>query len=565
MLTHIHIRDFVIIDELEIDFGPGMTALTGETGAGKSILIDALGLITGDRASSEVIRHKCDRAEIVAMFDTGALSGARTWLREHELDDGEECQIRRVINREGRSRAYINGSSVPGQYLKKLGAMLLDIHGQHEHQSLMQRDTQRMLLDDYAGISGQVDDLNERWQQWKDLQKELESLQTARKDRSDRIDLLNFQLKELQELALEDGEPESIEREHARLANAGQLLDVCQRTTGALDEDEGSASHALGRAVSELAELAGIDKSLASVSDLLNNAQIQIREAMDDLRRYTSQLEMDPARLAWLDERLAAIHRLARKHNVDSGELPDILARTERELESLGNAGATVETLQKDIAGIEKALVKRAGAISKARMKAAAGLATRISETMGTLGMKGGRFLPQVEAQGKEKLSRSGFDQIEFMVSANPGQPLMPLARVASGGELSRISLAIQVTSRDAVRVPTLIFDEVDTGIGGRVAEIVGKRLRELGTRSQVFCVTHLPQVASQAHNHLHVSKLSGKSSTRTHVGLLKDDQRIDEIARMLGGVEVTDSTLAHAREMIERGQDSKQPDPAEI
>jgi len=557
MLTHIHIRDFVIVDELEIEFAPGMTALTGETGAGKSILIDALGLIIGDRASTDVIRHKCDRAEIVAMFDVTPLSGVRAWLEDHELEDGNECQIRRVINREGRSRAYVNGSSVPGQYLKKLGAMLIDIHGQHEHQSLMHRDTQRQLLDSYAGITGDVEELRDRWRQWRAKQDELEALQAARKERSDRIDLLTFQLKELQELALAEGELETIESEHARLANAGQLLDVCQRATDTLYENESSVSNVLSRAVSELEDLARIDDSLSPVSSLLNNALIQIQEAMDDLRRYSSQLELDPARLNWLDERLAAVQGLARKHNVAAEELPRILARTEKELGTLDDADASIESLQTAVTAIEKNCLRKAGAISKSRMKLADALGSEISATMGTLGMKGGHFSPRVEALGAERLSQTGYDQIEFMVSANPGQPLMPLARVASGGELSRISLAIQVASKDTVRVPTLIFDEVDTGIGGRVAEIVGKRLRELGNSDQVFCVTHLPQVAAQAHAHLHVSKLTGKSSTRTRVGLLKDEQRVEEIARMLGGIEVTESTLAHAKEMIERGQEA--------
>ena len=553
MLTHIHIRDFVIVDELELEFQNGMTALTGETGAGKSVLVDALGLVIGDRASSDVVRHGCERAEIAASIDIGDQPETRAWLAGHELDEGTECLVRRVIGREGRSRAYINGSSVPNQLLRKLGEGLIDIHGQHEHQSLMHRNAQRQLLDSYAGTLDRVAELGEIWHQWRARCEELATLRAARRQRGERIDLLEFQIQELAELDLAEGEIAAIEAEHARLANAGRLLESCQRTLDTLYESEASAYGALSHAAGELGELTEIDRGLAPPGELLNSALILIQEAADDLRRYSDGLDLDPARLNWLDARLGAVQRLARKYRVMPAELPRILEQAREERQHLEHADEQIETLQAGCDALQAEYDRQALQLGEARREAAERLGHEISETMATLGMQGGSFAAKVETLTREHSTPSGRDQVEFLVSANPGQPLMPLARVASGGELSRISLAIQVASKAAAFIPTLIFDEVDSGIGGRVAEVVGRRLRELGMTRQVFCVTHLPQVAAQAHHHLHVAKLTGRDSTHTRISPLSAEQRVEEIARMLGGVEVTESTRAHAREMIER------------
>jgi DNA repair protein RecN (Recombination protein N) len=563
VLTHIHIRDFVIVDELELEFENGMTALTGETGAGKSVLVDALGLVIGDRASTDVVRHGCARAEIVAGFDISGQPEIRAWLANHDLDDGAECLVRRVIGREGRSRAYINGSSVPNQLLRKFGERLIDIHGQHEHQSLMHRNVQRQLLDSYAGILDEVAALGDSWRQWRARQEELVALREARQQRSEHIGLLEFQIQELAELDLAEGEIESIEAEHARLANAGRLIETCQRTLDSLYENEASAYGTLSHAVGELSELAEIDSALAPTSELLNNALILIQEAVDDLRRYGDGLDSDPARLNWLDGRLAAVQRLARKYRVMPAELPRVLEQARQECERLEHADEHIEALQARCDALQGEYDRHAARLSKARRRDAERLGREISGTMATLGMQGGNFSAKVETLTQDHRTPAGRDQVEFLVSANPGQPLMPLARVASGGELSRISLAIQVAAKGTAMIPTLIFDEVDSGIGGRVAEVVGRRLRELGSARQVFCVTHLPQVAAQAHHHLHVAKLTGKDSTHTRISPLSEEQRIEEIARMLGGVEVTDSTRANAREMIERAGQGDEADVA--
>jgi DNA repair protein RecN (Recombination protein N) len=563
VLTHIHIRDFVIVDALELEFESGMTALTGETGAGKSVLVDALGLVIGDRASADVVRHGCERAEIVASFDISDQAETQAWLASHDLDDGAECLVRRVIGREGRSRAYINGSSVPNQLLRKFGEGLIDIHGQHEHQSLMHRNVQRQLLDSYAGTLDEVAALGESFRQWRARQEALAALREARQQRSEHIDLLEFQIQELTELGLAEGEIESIEAEHARLANAGRLLETCHRTLDSLYEDEASAYGTLSHAVGELVELAALDGALAPAGELLNNALILIQEAVDDLRRYGDGLDLDPARLAWLDGRLGAVQRLARKYRVMPAELPRVLEQARQEREQLEHADEHIETLQAECDARQADYDRQATRLSKARRQAAERLGREISDTMATLGMQGGNLSAKVETLTQDHSTPSGRDQVEFLVSANPGQPLMPLARVASGGELSRISLAIQVASKGAAIIPTLIFDEVDSGIGGRVAEVVGRRLRELGSARQVFCVTHLPQVAAQAHHHLHVAKLTGRASTHTRISPLSEEQRIEEIARMLGGVEVTESTRVHAREMIERAGQAGVPGAA--
>jgi DNA repair protein RecN (Recombination protein N) len=555
MLSHIHITDFAIVDVLELAFAPGMTALTGETGAGKSILVDALGLALGDRAGAEAIRHGADKAEISASFDIGALPAVRDWLQAHDLDAGGECQLRRVIGREGRSRAYINGRPAPVQQLQALGELLADIHGQHEHQSLLRRDVQRELLDACAEHADKLATLARLHRAHKARREELERLRGAAQDRSARSELLRFHIRELEALDLAADELRQLEEEHRRLANAGRLLETCQRAVAALYEDEVSATGLLGHAHGELQELLRVEPQLQTICDLLDGALIQAREASDALRDYVAGLDLDPARLDWIDQRLAGIQQLARKHRVRPEELPGLLVRSREELERIDHADEHFEALEKEIAALQRDYTAVALEVRAGRHHAARALGAKISAAMHELGMPGGRFEIAVEDLPPGELTAHGLDRIEFRVSANPGQPPLPLTRVASGGELSRISLAIQVIATHANGIPVLVFDEVDTGIGGAVAEVVGRQLRALGASRQVLCVTHLPQVAAQAHRHCQVQKLTGDATTRTRIRALSDSERVDEIARMLGGVEMTAQTRAHAEEMIQRAQ----------
>ena len=553
MLTHIHIRDFVIVETLELEIGPGMTVLTGETGAGKSILVDALGLALGERADTGLIRHGCERAEVAASFDLSALPEVEGWLEEQDLAADGECHLRRVIGREGRSRAWINGRPVPVQQLRALGGRLVDIHGQHEHQSLLRREVQRELLDAHAGHLDQVTELGAKYAAWKARREELESLREAARDRDARLELLRFHLEELEALAPEEGELAALETEHARLANAGRLLESCGQALAALEEDEVNAQALLAQAVSSIESLVAVDPGLGEALELLNGAMIQLQEGSDALRRHADRLELDPARLAWLDERISSLQQLARKHRVDPEALPRVLAETRAEIERLDQSEQLHDSLEAEIAALAEDYRKLATDIGRGRRKAARTLGQAISEAMQALGMPGGRFEVAVEALDDGGFRPHGLDRVEFLVSANPGSPPAPLGKAASGGELSRIALAIQVMARGAGLPPVLVFDEVDTGIGGPTAEVVGQKLRSLGGQAQVLCVTHLPQVAAQAHHHLQVSKLAGTDSTRTRIRALSDEERVEEIARMLGGLEVTDSTLEHARDMLAR------------
>ena len=555
MLTHIHIRDFVLVDELELELDGGMTALTGETGAGKSILVDALGLLLGDRAEASWVRHGSERAEISASFRLDGLEQARDWLAEQELDGGEEeCQLRRVISREGRSRAFINASPVPLQSLRELGDRLVDIHGQHEHQSLVRQEVQRALLDGFGAHAEALAAVAAAHGRWRALQEELEGLRAITAERDSRLEFVRFQVGEMEGLQLRAGEIGELEEEHARLANAGQLLESCASSLQRLyDADESSAHDQISLALREVEELAGLDASLQPVRELLTEARIQVQEAADTLRRYTDRVEQDPQRLQDVELRLGTLHDLARKHRVEPDALPALFERLAQELATLEQADQRLDQLESQVRESAVQYREAAARLHKARAKAAREFGTRVSAAMQDLGMPGGVFTVEVTAREDGRFTAQGSDRIEFRVSANPGQPPMALGKVASGGELSRISLAIQVIATDSAAIPTLIFDEVDTGIGGGVAETVGRLLRALGEQRQVLCVTHLPQVAAQAHQHLQVSKLAGTNSTRTSIRRLGKTERVDEIARMLGGIEITESTLRHAREMLER------------
>ena len=551
LLKHLHIRDFAVIEELDIPFNHGMTVFTGETGAGKSIMVGALGLVLGDRSDSGIVRAGCERTEITAIFDIEDESDIRSVLEEQEIDCEDELILRRVINKDGRSRAYVNGSSVPAQLLRSLGECMVDIHGQHAHQSLLKADVQRDLLDEFGNHPQQLNDVKDAWKVWNANEIELQALSGDNRDHDAQIELLQYQIQELQ--ALNPGETKfsEVEKEYGKLANANRLLEVCQQTLQQLSEDERSTQSQISHHLDELQDIQKFDPSLSTVIELLNGASIQIGEASDELRHYLDRLELDPERLKEIEDLLGAFHDMARKHKIQPETLTDHLETLEDELHKLENSEARFKELivlqQTSIKNYRKAASK----LNQCRQQAAKKLSHDISKKLNDLGMPGGQFSIEVNEIEKDIPLQYGMDKIDYLVSLNPGQPLQPLSKVASGGELSRISLAIQVTGSKDKGIQTLIFDEVDSGIGGGVAEIVGKLLHSLSDKRQVFCVTHLAQVASQGDHHLQVAKATHAGTTLTRVGELNDEDRIDEIARMLGGVKITEQTLAHAKEML--------------
>ncbi len=554
MLSQLTIRDFAVVAELDLALEPGMTVLTGETGAGKSILVDALSLALGERAYSDAVRAGCERAEVSALFDLDPVPAARQWLLEHELESTEgECVLRRSVARDGRSRAWINARPVPVQTLRELGDLLIDIHGQHAHQSLLRRATQRQILDEYGAHAQTLARLGECYARWSSLRAEQERLERAPGDAEARLDFLRYQLEELRRLNLEPDEPARLDAEHRRMSHASELLRTYQEVVERLAGDgDAAALTQIGGARRSLSELHAYDERLPEPMSLLESAAVHLEEAASTLRHYAEDLELDTDRYQWLEERLDAIHALARKHRVPPEELPALSERLAAEAEALENSAGRRESLAQELALVAGRYRKEARALFEARRQAADALSETVTANMRELGMRGGRFEIRVEHAADDRPTAHGLDQVEFLVSTDPGQPMGPLARVASGGELSRISLAIQVIASQGSGVPTLVFDEVDAGIGGRVAQIVGQQLRRLGERRQVLCITHLPQVASQAAHHIQVQKHSEKTATRTELEALSGEGRVREIARMLGGLRITDQTLAHAREMLE-------------
>ena len=554
MLSHLYIRDFAIVQKLELAMESGLTVLTGETGAGKSVLIDALALALGERAESGVIRHGCERTEVAAGFDLKAVQDAAQWLQAHDLFEDGECLLRRVVERDKGSKAWINGRPVPVQMLRELGELLVDIHGQHEHQSLLKRDAQRQVLDDYAGLGARVVALGAIYQTLRNLETRHESLSREGADRTARIDFLRFQVKELDALKLTPEEIPLIEDEHKRLANSAELLQGAQAIAHYLyDDDDNAVSGRVNQCIRQLEDLSEYDAKLGALITLLNEAVVQVDEAAAQLHQYLDGLDIDPARLEWLEGRIAALHDLSRKHQVKAEELPAVLVRLKTELADIEDFDVNLEKLDKEIKDARDTYLKLAKEVSRERAKAAAQLGKEVTQEMQKLGMPGGRFEVTLTPLPKDELSASGLERIEYQVSANPGQPVKPLTKVASGGELSRISLALQVITSRVGRVPTLIFDEVDVGIGGGVAEIVGAQLRTLAASRQVLCITHLAQVAAQGHRHLQVTKETAANTTLTHIGPLNAKERVQEIARMLGGVEITRQTLDLAAEMLAR------------
>jgi DNA repair protein RecN (Recombination protein N) len=550
MLSHLCISDFVIVERLDLEFRPGFTALTGETGAGKSILIDALALALGDRAEASVVRAGAERAEIVAEFLVDPQSPLLPWLRDMAFEgDANLVMLRRVIDRGGRSRAFINGSQATLAQLRTAGEWLLDIHGQHEHQSLMKSEAQRDLLDGHAGLADMARDVAAAYRQWQRLEQARAEHETNASARDAEREQVAWQVEELERLAPQAGEWAVVVAEHARLSHAASLLEGTQWALESLSESDSACLGILSGVAVKIKQLAQVDSALAETQGLLDSAQAQLQEAVYALRHYADRLDLDPARLSGVGERLAAIHAAARKYRCDPEELADKLGALKSRLADLELAADFAALLEQEAAALA-AYKAIAAKLTAGRKKAAAKLGKDVTTAMKSLAMGGGVFevmLVPVAGSG----SGHGDEQVEFRVAANPGIEPRALAKVASGGELSRISLAIQVVASRSAAVPTLIFDEVDAGIGGAVAEVVGKKLRELGAARQVLCVTHLPQVAAQADQQWSVAKQDDKGVVRSAVRVLDADGRIDEIARMLGGLSITATTRKHAAEML--------------
>ena len=552
MLVHLSIHNYAIVEHLDLELDRGMSVITGETGAGKSIMLDALGLTLGDRADSGVVRPGADKADILATFDVSDIPEARVWLQERDLETDGPCILRRVITAEGRSRAYINGTPCPQGDLKALGELLIDIHSQHEHQSLLKTDTHRRLLDEYAGATELARQVHLAAQRWRQTRQELERLANSGDEQRAKHQLLSYQLEELEGLSLGENELQQLEQEHTTLTNAESLLGICRQVVELCSEsDSGNALNALTTSLNRLSSVNNSPDALNEATNLLSSAQIQVEEAVGEINRFLDRFEADPARLQQIEERLDTIYTLARKHRVQPNEVPALHQKLLDEIETLNANDEAIERLEHEVASYARHYQEKARELSDLRHRAAPELAHSVEHEIQRLGMPGGRFNIELRQNVDKELSTNGLEQVELLVSANPGQPLKALAKVASGGELSRISLAIQVITAQTSRVPTLVFDEVDVGIGGPTAEIVGHLLRRLGERGQVMTVTHLPQVAAQGHQHLFVHKVRDEQATRTAVSKLSKNERVEEVARMLGGIDLTKESLAHAKKMV--------------
>ena len=549
MLKYLSIRDFVIVESLELDFAAGFTALTGETGAGKSILIDALSLALGERGDAAMVRNGCERAEISAEFDIAGLPQVQAWLVEQGLEgDAGICLMRRVLDAGGRSRGFINGGTATQQQMRAVGEQLLDIHGQHAHQSLLRLDAQRDILDSHANLLSTTSSVGVLYRDWQVMHtRRIQLEQNAAAVLAER-DLLLFQRRELENLKFSVAEWETLQADYARLSHAANLLETAQFGVEVLSEADTSCLAQLNALSSRIRAGIEFDPKLQETLTMLESAQNDLQESVYALRHYQQDLDADPQQLREQEQHMAAIVEAARKYRVSPEQLPQALAEIIGRLDELGGDADLEELAKQDKAAQERYLAA-AKKLSAARKQAAARLSQEISDAMQTLAMQGGSFavalLPLADGNAH------GLEAIEFQVAANPGAPLRGLAKVASGGELSRISLAIQVAASQAASVPTLIFDEVDSGIGGRVAEIVGGLLKQLGKRYQVMCVTHLPQVAAMADAQWQVSKAAKEGVTLSQIRILKPAERVEEIARMLGGVKITDTTLKHAAEML--------------
>lgn len=559
MLAHLSISNFAVVKQLSVQLEKGLTAITGETGAGKSIAIDALSLCLGERADANAVRSGASKAEIIAHFALSKNNYAKQFLDEHELTSDEDinsCFIRRVISKEGRSKAFINGIPASLQQLKSLGQHLLAIHGQNTHLQLLKEDYQRQLLDSVGQHTEQLSNVKSTYSLWRDKKKTLNELQAQAQQREDRLQLLTYQVKELDEFALEDGEFVELETEHKRLSNGQSLLEQAQTSFYHLYEnDEGNALSVIQSSIERLGELESHDASLGPIVTLLSDAAIQVEEAVGELRRYCDDLEIDPLRLQQVEARYAKAMDLARKHNVMPEDLCGHHQALASEFASLEAQESMLCGLEEEVAAHHQQYVEATKLLSLKRVEAARLLAHEIEGQVRQMNMPHAQLKINVQYDEHKTPSSQGQDSVEFTVSTNPGQPLDKLDKVVSGGELSRIGLAIQVIANDNQATPTMIFDEVDTGISGPTASVVGGLLRRLGNQAQVMCVTHLPQVAAQAHNQLFVTKLTDGESTETQMLALTKQDRVDELARLLAGDKITKSALANAKELLKNAQ----------
>ncbi|MEQ6886574.1 DNA repair protein RecN [Salicola sp. Rm-C-2C1-2] len=556
MLTHLTVANYAVAEKVELTIRKGMTALTGETGAGKSIVMDALNLVSGARADAGAVREGADKADLSAVFDLSRIPQARTWLEERDLDQDGDCVLRRVIRRDGRSRGYINGQPCTLSDLKTLGSMLMDIHSQHQHQSLLKRETHHRLVDEFGGNHEQAEQVRNAFKEWRDLSQRLEQATNQRDERNARTELLRYQVEELDRLGLSADELTQLEAEQKQLANAENILSQCHEAAQCCGEGEPAAAGLLDQARQKLERLPIEVPQLAETCQMLEEARIQVEEAGDNLRRFIDDYDCDPQRLQDVEERLSWIYQVARKHQIQPTEIPEHQETLRAELDELENGSESLEQLRERAEAARAEWARLADGLSSARRHAAERLDAGVGEELRRLSMPDIQFQTYFSPSSAEgQPAGCGHEEMEFLVSTNAGQSARPLAKVASGGELSRISLAIQVVVAQTSTIPTLVFDEVDVGIGGGVAEVVGRLLRQLGDNGQILCVTHLPQVASQAHQHLSVSKFTEDEKTYSTVESLDSEERIREVARMLGGVDLTEQTMAHASEMLQKGQ----------
>ena len=551
MLNQLTIRDFAIVESLDLELNQGMTVVSGETGAGKSIMLDALGLTLGNRAETGTVRQGAEKADITASFNIDSIPSANKWLDENDLDNDSECILRRVITKEGRSRCYINGRPSPASTVKALGEHLIAIHGQHEHQRLLKKDHHRTLLDEFSGQSKLADQTRHSFQEWSKLNAEYNRLSQQSTEQTARVQLLSYQIEELDQLALENDELKQLEQEQKTLANAGEILSTGHNFIGlASDNEENNCVQLLNHCQQLLATIQSESPSVRQAAEMVDSALIQIEEASHEIRHYLDRVEINPDRQQQVEERLTTIFDIARKHRIKPEGILEFHQSLCQELATLSRSDEELEQLALDADAALASFNNFATKLSEQRKKAAKKLSKLVDQQLHNLGMPSASI--SVDLSLLNKPNANGLEEIEFLIITNQGQPAKPLGKIASGGELSRISLAIQVITAQTSTTPTLIFDEVDVGIGGAIAEVVGKLLRQLGDNAQILCVTHQPQVASQGHQHLFVSKRSEKQKTHTQIDALNEEKRVEEIARMLGGIDITERSIEHAREMLD-------------
>ena len=552
MLLSINISNYTLVESLEIEFAQGTTAITGETGAGKSLVLDALGMALGDRADTDTIRHGKERAEITATFDINTIEAAKTWLDANDFNSDENCILRRIYTREGRSRGYINGQPSTMSQLQELGDMLTDIHSQHEHQSLLRKETHRRLLDEYANAEDLATKVASDYSAWHKVHIDLTNLLQRSDELDDRKDLLNFQVNELQQIDLTVKHLEQLELEQKTLANAEQIVQDSHNLLAICEQAEGfNLRDSLNKALSILANIEYKPEALKITEELLQGGLIQIEEAINEISHHIDRFEADPQRLQIVEEQLSAIFQLSRKHRVNPDQLETTLQTLEAELKNLIGGSENINALEEKLADLASSYEKSAKQLSSKRKAASKAMSKDINRQLQKLSMEGAELLVQLSPVNNCEYRSRGLEEIEFLLATNPGQPHKMLAKIASGGELSRVSLAIQVVAASHSTMPTLVFDEVDVGIGGSTADIVGQLMKQLGERGQVISVTHQPQVAAHAHHHYRASKVIEDNSAESLMAPLNQQQRVEELARMLGGAKVTKQTLSHASELL--------------